>query len=124
MIISELDVGFVFLSPARGDEIPLCAVWSRSGQFIMICPVQKEADMVDVIKEDQVLDCSGMLCPMPVVKTSKAIKAMEMGQVLKMIATDPGAPPDMEAWSRQTGNELLRSMQEDGKFVFYIRRNK
>jgi tRNA 2-thiouridine synthesizing protein A len=80
--------------------------------------------MMDVMKEDQVLDCSGMLCPLPVVKTSKAIKTMEMGQVLKMIATDPGAPPDMEAWSRQTGNELLRSTQEDGKFVFYIRRNK
>jgi tRNA 2-thiouridine synthesizing protein A len=80
--------------------------------------------LMDVIKEDQVLDCSGMLCPMPVVKTFKAIKAMEIGQVLKMVATDPGAPPDMEAWSRQTGNELLRSMQEDGKFIFYIRRNK
>jgi tRNA 2-thiouridine synthesizing protein A len=80
--------------------------------------------MMDVMKEDQVLDCSGMLCPLPVVKTSKAIKTMEMGQVLKMIATDPGAPPDMEAWSRQTGNEMLRSTQEDGKFVFYIRRNK
>jgi len=80
--------------------------------------------MVDVIKEDQVLDCSGMLCPIPVVKTSKAIKTMEIGQVLKMVATDPGAPPDMEAWSRQTGNELLRSMQEDGKFIFFIRRNK
>jgi tRNA 2-thiouridine synthesizing protein A len=83
----------------------------------------KEVGM-DVIKEDQVLDCSGMLCPMPVVKTFKAIKAMEVGQILKMVATDPGAPPDMEAWSRQTGNELLRSMQEDGKFIFYIRRTK
>jgi tRNA 2-thiouridine synthesizing protein A len=80
--------------------------------------------LMDVIKEDQVLDCSGMLCPMPVVKTSKAIKTMEIGQVLKMVATDPGAPPDMEAWSRQTGNELLRSMQEDGKFIFYIRRTR
>jgi tRNA 2-thiouridine synthesizing protein A len=49
---------------------------------------------------------------------------MEIGQVLKMVSTDPGAPPDMEAWSRQTGNELLRSMQENGKFIFYIRRNK
>ena len=76
----------------------------------------------DVIKEDQVLDCTGLLCPLPVVKTSKAIKAMESGQILKMVATDPGAPPDMEAWSRQTGNELLRSMQEEGKFVFFFRK--
>jgi tRNA 2-thiouridine synthesizing protein A len=82
----------------------------------------KEASMTDVIKEDQVLDCSGMLCPMPVVKTSKAIKELQSGQILKMIATDPGAPPDMEAWSRQTGNELLRSLTEDGKFVFFLRK--
>jgi len=80
--------------------------------------------MMDVLKEDQVLDCSGMLCPMPVVKASKAIKTMEIGQVLKMIATDPGAPPDMEAWCRQTGHEMLRSQQEDGKFIFYLRRAK
>jgi len=60
--------------------------------------------MTDVIKEDQVLDCSGMLCPMPVVKTSKAMKELQSGQILKLVATDPGAPPDMEAWSRQTGN--------------------
>ncbi|MBO9367452.1 MAG: sulfurtransferase TusA family protein [Chloroflexi bacterium] len=79
---------------------------------------------MEVIKEDQVLDCSGLLCPLPVVKTSKAIKSLEIGQVLKMIATDPGAPADMEAWSRQTGNELLRATQEEGKFVFYIRRLK
>ncbi len=80
--------------------------------------------MADVIKEDQVLDCSGMLCPVPVVKTSKAVKGLEVGQILKMIATDPGSPPDMEAWSRQTGNELMRSMQEGGKYIFFIKRTK
>ena len=78
--------------------------------------------MADVFKEDQVFDCSGMLCPMPVVKTFKAMKELQSGQILKMIATDPGAPPDMEAWSRQTGNEMLRSMTEDGKFVFFLRK--
>ncbi len=80
--------------------------------------------MVDVFKVDQILDCSGMLCPMPVVKASKSIKTLDVGQTLKMIATDPGAPSDMEAWCRQTGHELLRSTQEDGKFVFFIRRSK
>jgi len=83
---------------------------------------KKEIPMNDVIKEDQVLDCTGMLCPMPVVKTSKAMKELQSGQVLKLIATDPGAPPDMEAWSRQTGNELLRSLQEDDKFIFFFRK--
>ncbi len=78
--------------------------------------------MSDVIKEDQMLDCSGMLCPVPVVKTSKAMKELQSGQVLKMVATDPGAPPDMEAWSRQTGNELLLSTTEGGKFVFFLKK--
>jgi tRNA 2-thiouridine synthesizing protein A len=77
-----------------------------------------------VLNEDKLLDCSGMLCPMPVIKVSKEIKTMQMGQVLKMIATDKGAPADMQAWSRQTGNELLDSHQEEGKFVFFIRRAK
>ena len=79
-------------------------------------------DMVVVIKEDQLLDCSGMLCPMPIVKTSKAMKELQAGQILKMIATDAGSPPDIEAWSRQTGNELLRSTTEDGKFVFFLKK--
>lgn len=78
---------------------------------------------MDVIKEDQVLDCSGLLCPMPIVKTSKAIKELQSGQILKMISTDAGSPPDIEAWSRQTGNELLLSTTEDSKFVFFLKKN-
>lgn len=79
-------------------------------------------DTVEVIKEDQVLDCSGMLCPMPIVKTTKAMKELESGQVLKMIATDAGSPPDIAAWSRQTGNELLLSTSEGSKFVFFLKK--
>lgn len=74
------------------------------------------------ISADEVIDCSGMLCPIPVVKTAKAIKGMEAGQVLKMISTDPGAPPDMVAWSQQTGNEMLENFEEDGKFIFFFRK--
>ena len=79
-------------------------------------------DIIEVIKEDRLLDCTGMLCPMPIVETSKAMKELQAGQVLKMIATDAGSPPDIEAWSRQTGNELLRSTIEDGKFVFFLKK--
>ena len=79
-------------------------------------------DVIEVIKEDQVLDCSGMLCPMPIVKTTKAMKELQSGQILKMIATDAGSPPDIEAWSRQTGNELLRSTTENNKFVFFLKK--
>jgi tRNA 2-thiouridine synthesizing protein A len=59
---------------------------------------------------------------MPIVKTSKAMKELQPGQILKMIATDAGSPPDIEAWSRQTGNELLRSTTEDSKFIFFLRK--
>ncbi len=76
------------------------------------------------IQADEVLDCSGLLCPMPVVKTSAAIKKIEVGQILEMIATDPGAPPDMEAWARQTGHELIDQTAENGTFRFWFRRTK
>ena len=73
---------------------------------------------------DIVVDCSGLLCPMPILNTTKAIQTVEIGQVLKLIATDPGSPPDMQAWSRQTGHELLSLIQEDDKYIFYFRRSK
>jgi tRNA 2-thiouridine synthesizing protein A len=78
---------------------------------------------MDAIKEDQVLDCSGLLCPMPIVKTSKAIKEMQSGQILKVIATDAGYPPDVEAWSRQTGNPVLDSMADDGRFIVFLQKS-
>ena len=78
--------------------------------------------MTTEIQADQVLDCTGMLCPMPVVETSKAIKTVEVGQILQMIATDPGAPPDMAAWTRQTGHEMVAESIEDDKFLFWFRR--
>ncbi len=69
---------------------------------------------------DQVLDCSGLACPMPILKTKQAIDALGVGQVLKMIATDPGSISDMEAWTSRTGHTLLESSQEDGKYLFLI----
>ena len=77
---------------------------------------------MESIKEDQVLDASGLLCPMPIVKTNKAIKELQSGQILKVIATDAGYPPDIEAWSRQTGNPLLNSFVDDGKFIVLLQK--
>ncbi len=77
---------------------------------------------MDTINEDQVLDCTGLLCPMPIVKTKKAMNELQSGQILKMIATDAGSPPDIAAWSRQTGNELLLSTEEGGKFIFFLKK--
>lgn len=75
--------------------------------------------MAEVIK----LDCSGLLCPMPVVKTKKAIKGMEVGDTLEMTSTDPGSMPDMHAWAKQTGHELLEAKDEgDNVFKFLIKK--
>ena len=71
---------------------------------------------------DEVLDCTGMACPLPVVKTSQAIKKMGPGQVLELLATDPGVEPDIKAWSRRTGNELVGISQEADVFRVLIRR--
>lgn len=79
------------------------------------------AEMTEMVA-DKIIDCSGMLCPVPVVKTQKAILDMESGQILKMISTDPGAPPDMVAWSKQTGNEMLENREEDGNYIFLFRK--
>ncbi len=76
------------------------------------------------VMPNQVLDCSGLPCPMPILKTRKAIDALRVGEVLKMIATDPGAPSDMQAWTEKTGHSLVASEQEGEKYVFYIRKAK
>ena len=74
------------------------------------------------VTEDQVLDCSGMACPMPILKTKKAVEALDSGQVLKMIATDPGSTSDMDAWTKKTGHELVASEQEGDKYIFFIKK--
>jgi len=71
---------------------------------------------------DQELDASGLNCPLPILRTKKTITGMEVGQVLKVIATDPGSVKDIEAFCNQTGNELVSSAEEDGKFVFLIKK--
>jgi tRNA 2-thiouridine synthesizing protein A len=76
------------------------------------------------VTADQVLDCSGLACPMPILKTKKAIDGLQIGQVLKMIATDPGSTSDMDAWTKKTGHELVGSEQEGSKFIFYIKKTK
>jgi tRNA 2-thiouridine synthesizing protein A len=80
--------------------------------------------MIDVIKEDRLLDARGLLCPMPIVKASKEIKALNNGEILKVLATDRGAIADFPAWADDTGHELLSSREEGGTFVFYIRKKE
>ncbi len=68
------------------------------------------------------LDLKGMLCPMPVVEISKAIKKVETGQVVEATATDPGVMADIPAWCKSTGNALIALDRADGHFVFRVRR--
>ena len=73
---------------------------------------------------EKTLDAKGLKCPMPVVKTSKEIKGVAVGSVLEVLATDPGSMADIMAWTKSTGNELLKSEKDGDVFKFYIRRVK
>ena len=71
---------------------------------------------------EQALDCRGLSCPLPILKTKKQMDAMISGQVLKMEATDPGSVNDVNAWTRRTGNELVTHSEEGGLYIFYIKK--
>ena len=74
------------------------------------------------IKTDQTLDAKGMNCPMPILKTKKAIGELSWDQVLKVETTDPGSKNDMIAWVKRTGNEILKFEESGGTFTFYIKK--
>ncbi|MDD3776641.1 MAG: sulfurtransferase TusA family protein [Actinomycetota bacterium] len=75
------------------------------------------------LKVDQELDCIGLYCPAPIFETRKMINSMQKGQVLKMLADDPGSEADMKSWSRTTGNKLLKIEKEGDTFIFYIKKS-
>jgi tRNA 2-thiouridine synthesizing protein A len=71
---------------------------------------------------DKELDARGLNCPLPILRSKKALLEMSAGQTLKIIATDPGSVKDFQAFARQTGNDLLESVEASGEYTFYIRR--
>lgn len=71
---------------------------------------------------DRELDARGLNCPLPILRAKKALTDMQGGQILHILATDPGSVKDFQAFARQTGNELLSTAEADGEFSFYIRR--
>ena len=71
---------------------------------------------------DKEFDASGLACPLPIVKTKKSLNDMTSGQVLRVVATDPGSVCDMQAFAEQTGNELVSSGTENNKYVFFIKK--
>ncbi|MDH5637260.1 MAG: sulfurtransferase TusA family protein [Nitrospinota bacterium] len=74
-------------------------------------------------ESDKTLDCKGLSCPEPVLKTKMAMNDMQPGQVLEMVATDPGSANDIPAWARRTGNQIVESKEEGGVWTFRIKKS-
>ncbi len=68
------------------------------------------------------IDCRGLLCPLPILRTRKALEGLSSGELLRMIATDPGSVPDMAAFSRMTGHTVEQRDEQDGEFIFLVRK--
>ena len=71
---------------------------------------------------DQDLDARGLNCPLPILRAKKALNDMQSGQVLKIVATDPGSVKDFQAFAKQTGNDLLSQAEADKQFTFFLKR--
>jgi tRNA 2-thiouridine synthesizing protein A len=79
-------------------------------------------DAVNTPTHDREVDARGLNCPLPILRAKKSLNDMASGQVLRILATDPGSVRDFQAFSRQTGNELLSSAEHDGQFEFFLRK--
>jgi len=75
-----------------------------------------------IMQFDRELDVKGLSCPLPILRTKKALAEMSSGQVLRVTATDPGAVKDFQAFAKQTGNHLLANAEADQVFEFYFKR--
>jgi tRNA 2-thiouridine synthesizing protein A len=75
-----------------------------------------------VANPDREIDCTGLFCPMPIVKTREAMADLVTGQVLVMLSDDPASDPDMRSWARNTGNELLEVSRTGAVYRFVIRK--
>ncbi len=71
---------------------------------------------------DKELDARGLNCPLPILRTKKSLAELGSGQVLKIVATDPGSVKDFQAFAKQTGNELMSSAEGSGEFIFFMKK--
>ena len=76
----------------------------------------------DLINVDKRIDCTGLFCPMPIVKTREAIKGMAIGEVVEMLSDDPASDADMRAWARNSGNELVQVTRDAAVYRFVVRK--
>ncbi len=77
---------------------------------------------MSVTTHDKELDARGMNCPLPILRARKALNEMTTGQVLRIVATDPGSVKDFESFSKQTGNQLMSHSADEKEFTFFIRK--
>lgn len=75
------------------------------------------------MQSDKVVDAKGLACPMPIVKTKKAMDELQSGQILEVHATDKGAKNDLVGWANSTGHEFIESREEDGVIKFWLRKH-
>jgi tRNA 2-thiouridine synthesizing protein A len=76
------------------------------------------------LQADRTLDCLGLFCPMPIVKTREAMKSMAVGQVLEMLSDDPASEADMRSWAKRTGNDLLAVAKDGAAYRFLVRKTR
>lgn len=75
-----------------------------------------------MMQADKEVDACGLRCPLPILRAKKALADMQSGQILKILATDPGARRDFAAFAQQTGNQIIETLTQDKVFVFFMRR--
>lgn len=85
-------------------------------------PVAADLLAAQPIVPDKSIDCLGLFCPMPIVKTQEALRPMAMSQVLEMLSDDPSSDPDMKSWARRTGNQLLEVSKNGAVYRFLVRK--
>ena len=79
-------------------------------------------DATTEVRIDRELDTRGLNCPLPILRTKKSLNDMAHSQVLRVVATDPGSVRDFQAFCKQTGNQLVSSIEQDGEFIFVLRK--
>jgi tRNA 2-thiouridine synthesizing protein A len=76
------------------------------------------------LQADRILDCLGLFCPMPIVKTREAMKSMAVGQILEMLSDDPASDADMKSWAQRTGNDLVAVSKNGAVYRFFVRKTR
>ena len=82
------------------------------------------AQEAKVVNPDRQIDCTGLFCPMPIVKTRDAVREMTVGQVLEMLSDDPASDADMKSWARRTGHDLVAVSKDGSVYRFLVRKTR